>query len=365
MSGSEGADISQILAALDPERCLIFVAAKSLATVGASAAVARRWMADALGEDAVGRHFAAASVDPDVAAGFGIPADHVFRLWDWVGGRHTIWSTIGLPLLLAIGPERFGEFLSGARAMDDHFRAAPLDRNMPVILALIGVWYRNVWGYQAQAVFSFEERLDLLPAYLQQLDMESNGKRVRIGGATVMSATGPLLVAATGNGIQAFRQFLHQGTDVVPCDFLVGALGEANEDRGHRSALLAACLAESEALVRGRSIVEARSELAAEGLPHHEIERLAPHRVMPGNRPSNTLLFRRLDPSTLGMLIALYEHKVFVQSVIWGINSFDRSASLGEALAGSLLPIIEGRDAAIGRDSTIAGLVDEIRLMRS
>ena len=365
VSGAESTELRQTLAALDPERSLVFIAARRFTTVGANAAVARRWIAESLGEDQVGRHFAAASIDPDGAAGFGIAAERAFRLWDWVGRRHTIWSAIGLPLMMAIGPDRFAEFLSGGRAMDDHFRAAPFDRNMPVILALIGVWYRNVWGFPARAILPFEERLDLFPAYLQQLDMELNGKRVRVGGATVMSATGPLLVAATGNGVQAFRQILHQGTDVVPCDFLLGAVGEENEDRDRRSALLAACLAESEALMRGRTIAETRSELAAEGLAPREIERLAAHCVMPGNRPSNTLLFKRLTPSTLGMLIALYEHKVFVEGIIWGVNSFDQSPSLGEALTKHLVPIIEGREPATGRDASTSGLVDEIRLMRS
>jgi glucose-6-phosphate isomerase len=302
----------------------------------------------------------------DKVAAFGIDAKRIFGFRDWVGGRYSIWSAIGLPLMIAIGDQRFREFLSGGRAMDDHFRSTPLDRNMPVLLALIGIWYRNVLGFPIYAVLPYDQRLERLPAYFQQLDMESNGKRVHLNGARVMGPTGPVVFGEPGtNGQHAFYQLLHQGTDIIPCDFLVAARSERDEDH-HHDLLLANCLAQSAALMRGKSIAEARAELQAEsGRTPREIERLAPHKVFPGDRPSNTILYRRLDPATLGMLIALYEHKIFVQGVIWGVNSFDQwGVELGKSLAAELLPVVEGKEPATGHDASTAGLIDAVGFFR-
>src|ERR1700730_4362210 len=316
VSNVDGARMRDTLNPLDPSRTLFLVASKTFTTIETmtNAGTARRWIVDALGKPAVGRHFAAMSTALDKVAAFGVGADRTFGFWDWVGGRYSIWSAIGLPLMIAIGPGNFMRFLSGGRAMDDHFRAAPLDKNMPVVLALIGVWYRNILGYPTYAVLPSDQRLERLPAYFQQLDMESNGKRVRLGGATVMGSTGPIVFGEPGtNGQHAFYQLLHQGTDVVPCDFLAAARADVDADHGHHELLLANCLAQSEALMRGRTIAEARAEMKAQKMNAREIEALAPHKVFPGNRPSNTILYRRLDPETLGKIIALYEHKIFDQ----------------------------------------------------
>jgi glucose-6-phosphate isomerase len=367
VSNVDGAHIRDTLAGLEAGRTLFLIASKTFTTIETmtNARTARAWLVERLGEGAVGAHFAAMSTAAGKVGEFGIDADRIFGFWDWVGGRYSIWSSIGLPLMIAIGHENFRKFLAGGRAMDDHFRSAPLDRNMPVILALVGVWYRNIWNFPVHAVLPYDQRLERFPAYLQQLDMESNGKRVRMNGATLLGATGPVVFGEPGtNGQHAFYQLLHQGTDIVPCDFLVAARSDVDGDRQH-DLLLANCLAQSEALMRGKTIAEARAELKAEGRSTREIEFLAPHKVFPGNRPSNTILYRRLDPTTLGMLIALYEHKVFVQGVIWGINSFDQwGVELGKTLASELLPIVEGKAPATGRDSSTAGLIEAIGYFR-
>jgi glucose-6-phosphate isomerase len=331
-----------------------------------NAHTARAKVVEALGEGAVGAHFAAMSTALDKVAAFGIDTKRTFGFWDWVGGRYSIWSAVGLPLMIAIGDQRFRDFLSGGRAMDDHFRAAPLDRNMPVLLALIGIWYRNVLGFPIYAVLPYDQRLERLPAYFQQLDMESNGKRVHMNGARVMGPTGPVVFGEPGtNGQHAFYQLLHQGTDTIPCDFLVAARSDRDEDH-HHDLLVANCLAQSVALMRGKTIAEARAELNTEaGRTPREIELLAPHKVFPGNRPSTTIVYRRLDPATLGMLVALYEHKVFVQGVIWGVNSFDQwGVELGKTLAGDLLPVVEGKEPATGHDASTAGLIEAIGYFR-
>jgi glucose-6-phosphate isomerase len=369
VSNVDGADIRDTLAALDPARTLFLVASKTFTTIETmtNAATARAWIVERLGESHVGAHFAAMSTAIPKVKAFGIAEERTFGFWDWVGGRYSIWSAIGLPLTIAIGPAHFTTFLAGARSMDDHFRSAPLEQNMPVILALIGIWYRNVLGYPSYAVLPYAQRLERLPAYLQQLDMESNGKRVTLKGATVMGATGPIVFGEPGtNGQHAFYQLIHQGTDVIPCDFLVAARSDTKDDGGHQTLLLANCLAQSEALMRGRTIAEARAELKAEKVPAAAIETLAPHKVFPGNRPSNTLLFKQLDPETLGMIIALYEHKIFVQGTIWGINSFDQwGVELGKVLAKELQPMVEGKESPTSRDSSTAGLIDAIRTLRN
>jgi glucose-6-phosphate isomerase len=371
VSNVDGAHLSDTLKGLDPRRTLFLVASKTFTTLETmtNAHSARAWLVEALGEAAVAHHFAAISTNLQKVAAFGIAEERIFGFWDWVGGRYSVWCAIGLPVMLAIGPLRFGEFLDGAHEMDEHFRSAPLATNMPVILGLLGIWYRNAWGFGSHAVLPYDQRLERFTAYLQQLDMESNGKGVTLTGHPVSEATGPVVWGEPGtNGQHAFFQLLHQGTDVVPCDFLVAA--EAHEDLGadtgdHHLQLIANCLAQSEALMRGKTAAEARAELTAAGMDEAAVEALVPHKVFPGNRPSNTLIYRKLDPRTLGRLIALYEHKVFVQGRIWGINSFDQwGVELGKQLAGELLPMLKGEASAEGRDASTAGLLREIARLR-
>jgi len=368
VSNVDGADIRDTLAGLQPDRTLFLVASKTFTTLETmtNAATARAWIVDRVGEDHVGAHFAAMSTALDKVAEFGISQDRVFGFWDWVGGRYSVWSAIGLSLMIAIGPAGFSRFLAGGRAMDDHFRTEPLDRNLPAIFGLIGIWHRNILGYPSYAVLPYEQRLERLPAYFQQLDMESDGKRVRMNGATVMGATGPLVFGEPGtNGQHAFYQLLHQGTDIIPCDFMVGALSDVKDDGGHQALLIANCLAQTQALMQGRTIAEARQEMKQQGMAAPDIERLAPHKVFPGNRPTNTILYKQLDPETLGMIIALYEHKIFVQGSIWGINSFDQwGVELGKTLAKKILPMVDGKAPAEGADSSTAGLLDAIHLLR-
>ncbi len=360
VSNVDGAHIADTLAKLDPARTLVIVASKTFTTIETmtNAATARRWIAGALGEASVASHFAAVSTALDKVGAFGIGSDRTFGFWDWVGGRYSIWSAIGLPVMIAVGPAHFRAFLAGAHAMDEHFRTAPLAHNLPVLLGLIGIWHRDVCDYRARAVLPYDQRLLRLPAYLQQLDMESNGKRVRKDGSPVTRLTGPLVWGEPGtNGQHAFYQLIHQGTDTIPCEFMVAAEGHEPELAHQHRLLLANCLAQSEALMKGRTLDEAREALAKQGLPAAEIEALAPHKVFPGSRPSITLAYRRLDPFTLGRLIALYEHRVFVEAAIWGINAFDQwGVELGKELATALLPVIEGKAPTDAHDSSTAGL---------
>ncbi|WP_336800098.1 glucose-6-phosphate isomerase [Kaistia sp. MMO-174] len=367
VSNVDGAHIHDTLADLDPATTLFLVASKTFTTIETmtNAATARRWIVAALGEEAVGAHFAAMSTAIDKVNAFGIDASRAFGFWDWVGGRYSVWSAIGLPVMIAIGTRNFRDFLAGAHAMDQHFRTAPLDKNLPVLLALVGIWNRNVLGFPAKAVLPYDQRLERFAAYLQQLDMESNGKRVTLEGAPVTMPTGPLVWGEPGtNGQHAFYQLIHQGTDVIPCDFLIAA--KAHETDGvHHALLLANCFAQTEALMRGRTTDEARAELAAESKVPAEVERLAPHKTFPGNRPSNTILYKTLDPYTLGRLIALYEHQVFVQGAIWGIDSYDQwGVELGKQLALQLLPMVDGRADPASRDSSTAGLINAAASLR-
>ncbi len=367
VSNVDGAHIHDTLAGLDPRTTLFLVASKTFTTVETmtNAATARRWIVSALGEGAVAAHFAAMSTALDKVGAFGISADRTFGFWDWVGGRYSVWSAIGLPVAIAIGRRAFGSFLAGGRAMDVHFRSAPAAANLPLLAALIGIWHRNVWGFPANAILPYDQRLERFPAYLQQLDMESNGKSVTLAGAPVPAKTGALVWGEPGtNGQHAFYQFLHQGPDVVPCDFLLAATPHEMLAE-HHDLLIANCLAQSEALMRGKTLDEARAELRAQGLAPEAVEALAPHKVFPGDRPSVTLLYRRLDPFTLGRLIAFYEHKVFVEGVIWGINSFDQwGVELGKQLATELLGMVRA-GAAAGRDASTAGLIENIAALRS
>ncbi|MDX8477066.1 glucose-6-phosphate isomerase [Mesorhizobium sp. VK24D] len=367
VSNVDGAHIHDTLKGLSPETTLFIVASKTFTTVETmtNAETARKWVEKALGKEAIGKHFAAVSTALDLVAKFGIASDRVFGFWDWVGGRYSVWSAIGLPVMIAIGPRNFRAFLDGAHEMDEHFRTAPLQKNLPALLGLIGWWHRVVCKYPARAVIPYDQRLSRLPAYLQQLDMESNGKSVTLDGGAV-APTGPLVWGEPGtNGQHAFFQLLHQGTDFIPVEFLAAAVSHEPELKHHHDLLLANYLAQSEAFMKGRTLEEARAQMLAKGMKPADVDRIAPHRVFSGNRPSLTILYRKLDPSTLGRLIALYEHRVFVEGTLFNINSFDQwGVELGKELATGLLPVVEGKETAAKRDASTAGLVAYIHQLR-
>jgi len=364
VSNVDSAHIADTLKLLSAETTLFIVASKTFTTIETmtNAHTARTFIARELGEDAVGLHFAAVSTARDAVAAFGIPADRMFGFWDWVGGRYSIWSAIGLSLMIAIGRENFGYFLDGAHAMDNHFRAAPTRRNLPMLLGLIGFYHRNVLGYPSRAILPYDQRLSRFPAYLQQLDMESNGKSVTIDGKPVVGSSGPVVWGEPGtNGQHAFYQLIHQGTTVIPVEFMIAARGFEHELRHQHELLIANCLAQSEALMKGRTLAEAKAQLKAKGMDDQQADVIAPHRVFAGNRPSVTFVYDQLTPFTLGRLIALYEHRVFVEGVLFRINSFDQwGVELGKELATGLLPIVEGKVGASGHDSSTAGLVAAI-----
>ncbi|MBB3972456.1 glucose-6-phosphate isomerase [Hansschlegelia beijingensis] len=363
VSNVDGAHITDTLRRLDPARTLVLVASKTFTTLEtmANAHAARGWLVGALGEAAVGAHFAAISTNVEAVEAFGMSEDRMFRFWDWVGGRYSIWSVIGLSLTILIGAQNFQAFLDGGREVDEHFRDAPLDRNIPALMGLLGVWHRNVWGFGTHAVLPYDQRLARFPAYLQQLDMESNGKRVTLDGAPVERATGPIVWGEPGtNGQHAFYQLLHQGADVVPADILMAALPHENVGDQH-AMLLANALAQGEAFMKGRTTEEAAAQLKGAGKSPGQAEELAPHKTFPGDRPTCAIAYRTLDPRTLGRLIALYEHKVFTQGVIWGINSFDQwGVELGKELASRLIPVMKREAGAEELDSSTRGLVDHL-----
>ena len=361
VSNVDGADLSETLAQIDPAQTLFIISSKTFTTqeTMTNARSARRFMAEALGEESIGKHFIAVSTRRDLVEDFGIPADRIFGFWDWVGGRYSLWSSIGLALAIAIGPRHFEEFLQGGQDMDQHFETAPLQDNIPVLMGLLAVWYRNIWNYPAHAVIPYDHRLARFPAYLQQLDMESNGKSVTRSGQSVQLATAPIIWGEPGtNGQHAFFQMLHQGTTLVPVDFLLAAQ-PVMADEHHHDLLIANCLAQSEALMRGRSLDEVKQLLAKSNLTENEIDALAAHKTFAGNRPSSTLLYKRLDPRTLGRLVALYEHRTFVQAAIWNINPFDQGGvELGKELCSRLAPIVADELASTqDLDGSIAGLI--------
>ena len=364
VSNVDGAHITDVLKGLDPATTLFIVASKTFTTVETmcNAGTARAWIVEALGKKAVGDHFAAVSTALDKVSAFDISAARTFGFWDWVGGRYSVWSAIGLPVMIAVGPEHFGAFLSGAAAMDAHFRTAPFEDNLPVLLALIGLWHRNVCHYPSRAIIPYDQRLARFHAYLQQLDMESNGKSVTVNGKPVKRPTGPVVWGEPGTNSQhAFFQALHQGTDVVPVEFLIAASGHEPALKQHHDLLKANCLAQSEALMRGRTLEEASAQMTAKGMPPEEVARIAPHRVFPGSRPSVTLAYDLLDPFTLGRLIALYEHRVFVEAAVWGINAFDQwGVELGKELATGLLPAVQGGAAPAGASPSTLGLLEHL-----
>jgi glucose-6-phosphate isomerase len=357
----DGADLATTLSHVQPRTTLFVIASKTFTTQETmqNAASARQWLVQALGETAVARHFVAVSTNLAEVARFGIDPDNAFAFWDWVGGRYSLWSTIGLPLVLAVGFDNFRQLLAGAHAMDQHFFSAPVAENLPGLLALLEIWNTNFLGADNRALLPYSQSLALLPRYLQQLEMESNGKQVDRQGLPLECATAPVLWGEAGtNGQHAFYQLIHQGGRLVPCEFIACRQPDFALP-GHHEKLLANCFAQSEALMRGKTLAETTAELAASGMAAEQVALLAPYRSFPGNQPSTTLLLPRLDPFNLGALLALYEHKVFVQSVIWDINPFDQwGVEYGKQLASRLLPIIEGKAAASGLDSSTAGLIN-------
>ncbi|MFC3693165.1 glucose-6-phosphate isomerase [Chenggangzhangella methanolivorans] len=368
VSNVDGAHIHDVLAGLDPARTLVLVASKTFTTMEtmANARAARSWLVDALGEDAVAAHFAAISTNAEAVAAFGMDNRRMFQFWDWVGGRYSLWSVIGLSVEILIGAENFQAFLDGAHEIDAHFREAPIDRNIPVLMGLIGVWHRNVCGYATHAVLPYDQRLARFPAYLQQLDMESNGKSVTLAGEPVTLATGPMVWGEPGtNGQHAFYQLMHQGTNVIPADILMAATPHETVGDQH-AMLLANALAQGEAFMRGRTTAEAAEILTKAGKSADDAATLAPHKTFPGSRPTCAIAYRILDPRTLGRLIALYEHKVFVQGTIWAINSFDQwGVELGKELANRLIPVVKGEAGADGLDGSTKGLVEHLAKLRA
>ncbi len=361
VSNVDGTHLVETLKNLDAETTLFIVSSKTFTTqeTMTNAGSARAWLVEKLGnEQAVTKHFAAVSTNLTATSKFGINPQNVFEFWDWVGGRYSLWSAIGLPIALYVGMDRFEELLGGGYAMDEHFRNAPLDKNIPVLMGLLGIWYADFFGAGANAVFPYDQYLRRFPAYLQQLEMESNGKRVDRDGIGVDYDTGMVVWGEPGtNGQHAFYQLLHQGTRMIPSDFLA-PLHSLNPIGEHHAILLANCFAQTEALMVGKTAEEARAELVTQGLQRKALEALLPHKIFPGNKPTNTLLFDQLDPHTLGMLIALYEHKVFVQSVVWNINPFDQwGVELGKQLAGKILPELRGAVPTADHDASTNGLI--------
>lgn len=365
-SNVDGADISDILARLDPARTLILVASKTFTTTETmtNAATAYKWLAGSVADP--GAHFVALSTAEEKAAEWGIDANRVFGFEDWVGGRYSIWGPIGLSLMIAIGAEGFTDFLRGAEAMDLHFRAAPAGENMPILLALVGLWHSHACGHATRAVLPYDQRLGRLPAYLQQLEMESNGKGVAMDGRSLEHGSGPVVWGEPGtNGQHAFYQLIHQGTAVVPCEFLVAARGHEPELAHHHALLVANCLAQSEALMRGRDLETARALMQDKGYRGAELDRQARHRVFPGGRPSTTLIYDLLTPYRLGQIIALYEHRVFVEGVILGINSFDQwGVELGKELARAIQPMLDGTAPVNGQDGSTRQLIKFVQSNR-
>ncbi len=362
VSNVDATHLAETLKNLNAQTTLFIVSSKTFTTLETltNARSARAWLiAHLKDEAAVAKHFAAVSTNLAATAEFGINPDNVFEFWDWVGGRYSLWSAIGLPIALYIGMDRFEELLSGAHEMDEHFRHAPLQQNMPVIMGMLGVWYGNFFGTASNAVLPYDQYLHRFAAYLQQLEMESNGKSVDRDGQKVDYDTGMVVWGEAGtNGQHAFYQLIHQGTRMIPADFLA-PLHSQNPSGNHHAILLANCFAQTEALMIGKTQDEARAELTALGMRDEALQALLPHKVFPGNKPTNTLLFDRLDPHTLGMLVALYEHKVFVQGIVWNINSFDQwGVELGKQLAGRILPELLDESVKSNHDQSTNSLIE-------
>ncbi len=365
LANIDSSEFYQLSHQLDPQRTLFIVSSKSFGTLETlkNALAARQWMLDnGCSQQQLSQHFIAVSSNVEKAAEFGIAPENILPMWDWVGGRYSLWSAIGLPIALATSMEHFKAMLAGAHAMDLHALQAPMGQNMPVIMALLGIWYVNFHDAHSHAVLPYDNYLSHLPDYLQQLDMESNGKRVRHDASLLDHASGPVIWGNLGtNGQHAYHQLLLQGTQIIPADFIIAARSR-NPVADHQQWLYANCLSQSQALMNGKTLQQAEDELRAVGLDATEIARLAPHKVIPGNRPSNTLVLPQLDPQRLGALIALYEHKVYVQSVIWGINAFDQwGVELGKELGDKIFPLLQNEASAPAADGSTQGLIELFR----
>lgn len=369
LANIDGSHITEILRHLNPETTLFIVQSKSFSTQETlkNALGCREWFLQNGGAiEHLGKHFAAVTANVEKAVEFGIEEDNIFPMWDWVGGRYSMWSAIGLPLALTIGLDAFRDLLHGAYEMDEHFRTAPLEQNLPIIMALIGIWYINFYGIRSHAILPYDHYLRGLPAHLQQLDMESNGKSVTSDGQICDYDTGPIIWGGAGsNGQHAYHQLLHQGTHFSPCDFILPLTTHNPIDEFHAT-LASNCFSQSQALMQGKNFDEAKAELLALGLTPEEAERLAPQRVIPGNRPSNTLFFDRATPKTIGALIALYEHKVCAQGLLWGVNSFDQwGVELGKHLGNRVLEDLLASQSSQAHDSSTNGLINAFRAMKS
>lgn len=371
LANIDGSNLTEVLQGLSPETTLFIVQSKSFGTQETlkNATECRQWFLDNGGKETdLPRHFTAVTANVEKAKAFGISEDNIFPMWDWVGGRYSLWSAIGLPLMLTIGHENFRQLLQGAYEMDCHFKNAPFEENMPVIMGLLGVWYVNFFDAQSHAILPYDHYLRGLPAHIQQLDMESNGKSVNILGGKLDYQAGPIIWGGVGsNGQHAYHQLLHQGTQFAPCDFILPLMTHNPVDHFHEL-LVSNCLSQSQALMQGKSLEEAESELLKAGLDQEEVAVLAPQKVIPGNRPSNTIFFDKATPKIVGALIALYEHKVFVQGQIWGVNSFDQwgvelGKQLGDKVHAALLS--ESSDASDQFDSSTSGLIKAFRSMKN
>ena len=367
ISNIDGTACAEVLNKIDPETTLFIVSSKTFTTIETltNARTCRKWLVDALGEPAVAKHFIAISTNKKEVEKFGINPENMFEFWDFVGGRYSMWSAIGMSIALVTGMNNFEKMLDGAFSVDKHFRETDLEHNIPVMMALLGIWYNNFFNIKRYAVIPYDQYLQYFPAYLQQLDMESNGKFVDADGKVVTYSTGPVLFGGAGTNVQhSFFQLIHQGTDIVPCDFIIPAISH-NEIGNHHEILIANVLAQGEALMRGKTEKEAAAELAKAGKSKDEIKLLKRYKSFAGNRPSNTFLVKKVDAYTLGQLVALYEHKVFVQGIIWNINSYDQmGVELGKQLALNILPELSNNATGIRHDCSTSQLIETIKKMR-
>lgn len=367
ISNIDGTACAQVLSEIKAEETLFIVASKTFTTIETltNAKTCRKWLVDELGEHSVAKHFVALSTNKEEVTKFGIDTENMFEFWDFVGGRYSLWSAIGLPLAIAIGMDNFEKMLDGANAMDKHFRYTEFDKNIPVIMALLGVLYNNFFKFKRYAVIAYDQYLRYLPAYLQQLDMESNGKSVDMQGNYVEYSTGPALFGGAGTDVQhSFFQLIHQGTDIVPCDFIIPAISH-NEIGEHHEILISNVVAQSEALMLGKTEQEVAEEMIKAGKSKETIEFLKRFKSFSGNRPSNTFVFKKIDPYTFGMIVAAYEHKVFTQGIIWDIDSFDQfGVELGKQMAVKILPEIKGELHPIEHDSSTISLIKNIKKFR-
>lgn len=368
VSNVDGTHMAETLREMSPESTLFIVASKTFTTQETltNAKTARDWLLAAAREDsAVAKHFVALSTNAAEVSKFGIDTANMFEFWDWVGGRYSLWSAIGLSIAVSIGMDNFEELLAGGHAMDQHFRAAPIEENLPATLALVGIWYNNFFGSETVAVLPYDQYLHRFSAYFQQGDMESNGKSVNRAGEPMDVSTGPVIWGEPGtNGQHAFYQLIHQGTKLIPADF-IASVETHNSSGEHHAILLSNFFAQTEALMRGKTAEEARAELAAAGVSGEALEKLVPHKVFQGNKPTNSILLQKLTPRSLGSLIALYEHKIFVQGVIWNINSFDQwGVELGKQLAKAILPELAGDGEVASHDASTNGLINDYKARR-